>query len=77
MSGYYKNVKTGDITATMDFSSSSITISADYIRLDTAPLTWSVPSNIFRAGLPRTNCKNCGAPLPGSGVCRYCDTYNG
>ena len=27
--------------------------------------------------LPRkTNCRNCGAPVPRSGFCEYCDTYN-
>ena len=25
----------------------------------------------------RTNCKNCGAPLPKHGKCMYCDTENG
>ena len=25
----------------------------------------------------RTNCKNCGAPLPKHGRCMYCDTENG
>lgn len=24
----------------------------------------------------KSNCKNCGAPLPIGGLCRYCDTYN-
>ena len=27
--------------------------------------------------LHRTNCKNCGAPLPKHGKCMYCDTENG
>lgn len=32
---------------------------------------WSSPL------LHRTNCKNCGAPLPKHGKCMYCDTENG
>lgn len=35
----------------------------------------STPWDSFN--LIRTNCKNCGAPLPKHGRCMYCDTENG
>lgn len=44
-----------------------------------------LPVSVFKAECPpwnsydllRTNCKNCGAPLPKHGRCMYCDTENG
>lgn len=35
----------------------------------------SLPPNAIMCH--RTNCKNCGAPLPKHGRCMYCDTENG
>lgn len=68
---YFKDMRTGDITVSSGTPISSITISADSIRMETClgALARSVPA--------KTNCINCGAPLSGESMCRYCDTYNG
>lgn len=66
-----------DITVSSGTPLSTITISADSIRMETclASFARSVPSECCYS--VKTNCINCGAPLSGESVCRYCDTYNG
>lgn len=79
MSNYYfKDMRTGDITVSSDSPVSSITISADAIRMETslAPLTWSISPECCHVPTLKTNCVNCGAPLSGESMCRYCDTWN-
>lgn len=65
-----------DITVSSGTPLSTITISADSIRMETclASFARSVPA---KTNCAKTNCVNCGAPLSGESVCRYCDTYNG
>lgn len=75
---YFKDMMTGDITVSSDTPVSSITISADYIRLESCvgTLPWTVNENCCYGGPEKTNCVNCGAPLSGKSLCRYCDTWN-
>lgn len=51
---------------------SSITISSDCIRLNSTGIYFDAPVGVTH----KTNCINCGAPLSGKSLCRYCDTYN-
>ena len=74
---YFKDMMTGDITVSSDNTVSSITISADCIRLETQLAPFSVSHDRRYSVSQKTNCVNCGAPLSGESVCRYCDTYNG
>lgn len=64
-------MKTDKITLNADdITTSSITITADYIKLTTAPVS------IAPLRPPSSNCVNCGAPLPSDRVCHYCKTRN-
>lgn len=70
---YFKDMMTGDITVSSGTPVSSITISADSIRMETCLGECCFPA---KTNCAKTNCINCGAPLSGEIVCRYCDTYN-
>lgn len=74
---YFEDVMTDDITVSSDNPVRSITISADYIRLETQLAPLSVSYDRRYSVSQKTNCVNCGAPLSGESMCRYCDTYNG
>lgn len=64
-------MKTDKITLNADdITTSSITITADYIQLTTA----SVSVAPLRS--PSSNCVNCGASLRGHYRCEYCGTVN-
>ena len=72
-----KHMRADDITVSSDTPVSSITISADCIRLETQLAPFSVSCDRRYSVSHKTNCVNCGAPLSGESMCRYCDTYNG
>lgn len=73
---YFKDMMTGDITVSSDHPVSSLTISADCIRLETQLAPVSVSCDRRYSVSHKTNCVNCGAPLSGDHLCRYCDTWN-
>ena len=67
------------------YSDDMLIANADITPIWRPALHETLPVSVFNAECPpwdsfnllRTNCKNCGAPLPKHGRCRYCDTENG
>ena len=67
------------------YSDDMLIANADIPPIWRPALHETLPVSVFNAECPpwdsfnllRTNCKNCGAPLPKHGRCMYCDTENG